>query len=161
MLAGNILELLLFSVPSLLYRAQLRRRGRSRAAASAAVGLRPGRARDYGLALVVLAITAGLGYAALRLIPAGQLSRHGVTVGAAHTATGYLGIALLALAEEMLFRGFIAGMLIRRYGFRAGNLAQAGIFLAPHCLLLLASARLWPILPVQFVAGWLLGWLRT
>ena len=26
--------------------------------------------------------------------------------------------------------------------------------------MLLVDARLWPILPVQFAAGWLLGWLR-
>lgn len=37
---------------------------------------------------------------------------------------------------------------------------QAVGVLAPHLLLLAIDARLWPILPVQFAAGWLLGWLR-
>lgn len=154
MLVGNIIELLLLSTPSFLYRARLRRRGHSPSDASAAVGLRIGPASDYALAAIVLAVTAGLGYASLRLIPVAQLTARGVTVGAAHSLTGYLGIVLLALAEEMLFRGLIAGVLIRRLGFWRGNTLQALIFLAPHALLL-------PILPVQLLAGWLLGWLRN
>lgn len=161
MLVGNIIELLLLSTPSFLYRARLRRRGHSPSDASAAVGLRIGAGSDYALAAIVLAVTAGLGYASLRLIPVAQLTARGVTVGAAHSLTGYLGIALLALAEEMLFRGLIAGVLIRRLGFWRGNTLQALIFLAPHTLLLLISTSLWPILPVQLLAGWLLGWLRN
>jgi uncharacterized protein len=159
-LIGDIIELLLFSAPSFLYRAALRRRGMSPRAASAAIGLRAGRPRDYAAALLVLAVTAGLGYVALKAIPAAELAHRGVTVGAAHTLTGYVGLIVVALAEEMLFRGLIAGVLIRRLGFWSGNALQALIFLAPHCLLLLAGASLWPILPVQLVAGWLLGWLR-
>jgi membrane protease YdiL (CAAX protease family) len=157
MLAGSLLELLLFSVPSLVYWAVLRRRG---AAASAAIGLRWGRPGDYGFAVLIMAVMAGFGAAALRMIPAASLTQRGVSVGAAHTVAGYLGIAVMALAEEMLFRGLLAGVLIRRLGFWWGNTVQALVFFAPHCLLLLASSALWPILPVQFVAGWLLGWLR-
>ncbi len=67
---------------------------------------------------------------------------------------------LLALAEEMFFRGFVAGLLFRRFGFRTGNIIQALIFLSPHLLLLLVSLRLWPLLPLQLIAGWVLGWLR-
>lgn len=69
MLVGNIIELLLFSTPSFLYRARLRRRGHCPGDASAAVGLRIGAGSDYALAAIVLAVTAGLGYASLRLIP--------------------------------------------------------------------------------------------
>jgi uncharacterized protein len=83
-----------------------------------------------------------------------------VTYGQASTAGGYAAVALLAIAEENLFRGFLAGLLFRRYGFAVGNVIQALIFTAPHLLLLLASIRFWPILPAQFVAGWLLGLLR-
>jgi membrane protease YdiL (CAAX protease family) len=161
MLVGNIIELLLLSMPSFLYRARLKRRGLSAADASAAVGLRAGAASDYALAAIVIAVTGGLGLASLALIPRAQLATRGVTVGTAHSLTGYLGIALLALAEEMLFRGLIAGVLIRRLGFWRGNTLQALIFFAPHALLLLVSDSFWPILPVQLVAGWLLGWLRN
>jgi membrane protease YdiL (CAAX protease family) len=35
------------------------------------------------------------------------------------------------------------------------------VVLVPHTALLLVHTRLWPILPVRFAAGWLLGWLRT
>ena len=66
----------------------------------------------------------------------------------------------MALGEEIFFRGLLGGWLIRRFGFRNGNLIQALIFLLPHFLLLLVGLDLWPILAVQFVAGWLLGWLR-
>ena len=48
---------------------------------------------------------------------------------------------------------------MRRLSFRWGNLLQATIFLVPHVALLLLDVRLWPLLPAQFAAGWLLGWL--
>lgn len=62
--------------------------------------------------------------------------------------------------EEMLFRGFLAGLLIRRLGFAGGNAVQAILFLAPHALLLVVSVAFWPLLPAQLIAGWLPGWLR-
>ncbi len=98
-------ELLLFSIPSLIYLAVLGRRSR-------------------------------LGAAEAR-------KRQGLMVG-----------------EEILFRGLIGGVLIRRLGFWVGNTAQAVVFLLPHALLLAVDPRIWPILPVQFLAGWMLGWLR-
>ncbi len=160
MLIGNVLEFVVLSLPSLIYRHLLRRSGHTPAAASAAVGLTAGHRRDYLAAAAVTAITATLGYAALRLIPAAVLARHGVAAGRPTTDGGYIGIVLLAAGEEMLFRGWLAGLLHRRLGFRRGNIVQALIFLAPHTLLLLVSRALWPILPVQLIAGWLQGWLR-
>ncbi len=67
---------------------------------------------------------------------------------------------LRAVGEEVFFRGLLGGVLIRRLGFGWGNLLQAVLFLVPHLALLLADVRLWPVIPVQFVTGWLLGWLR-
>jgi uncharacterized protein len=127
------------------------------------VGWRIGDPRAYGLAIAVAAVLLPITYLALHAIPHGSLgtsSRLHVTYGTASTPEGYLAIALLALAEEILFRGLLAGVLIRRLGFAAGNMLQALIFLAPHLLLLLVSVRFWPLLPVQLAAGWLLGWLR-
>ena len=71
------------------------------------------------------------------------------------------GVILRAVGEEVFFRGLLGGVLVRRFGFARGNLLQSVIFLFPHLPLLLVDARLWPILPVQFATGWLLGWLRT
>lgn len=65
----------------------------------------------------------------------------------------------VTLGEEILFRGFLGGLLMRRVGFALGNVMQASLFLLPHLLLLTVSRDLWPLLPVQFVAGWLFGWL--
>lgn len=158
MIGGAVLERILLSLPSLIYLGVLRRRGAPAAEASAAVGLRPGPALGYAWAAGATAVTAVLAYAALRLIPASALTaRSGVVVSHADSLGGYVGIVLLALAEEMFFRGLLAGLLVRRLGFARGNLVQALVFLAPHCLLLLVSTALWPILPVQLVAGWLLG----
>lgn len=64
-----------------------------------------------------------------------------------------------ALGEEIFFRGFLGGWLIRRFGFFVGNLLQAIVFLLPHLFLLTVSITLWPILIAQFIAGWLYGWL--
>ena len=66
----------------------------------------------------------------------------------------------VALGEEIFFRGLLGGWLVRTLGFALGNSLQAIAFLLPHLLLLLISISLWPILVVQAIAGWLLGWLR-
>jgi len=160
LLIGAVLELLILSLPSLIYRCRLRRHGQSLGSASAAVGLIPGHGRDYLAAAGVAVIGAGLGYAAAKLIPATDIAKHGVAIAHPTSFGGYAAIVLLAAGEEMLFRGWLAGLLIRKLGFARGNALQALIFLAPHTLLLLISPALWPILPAQLIAGWLLGWLR-
>jgi membrane protease YdiL (CAAX protease family) len=71
----------------------------------------------------------------------------------AFVATGF--------AEEILFRGLIAGVLFRRVE-RAwlANVIQGAIFTAPHLLILLlkrdAWRLLWFIFPFSLVLGWLL-----
>ena len=67
----------------------------------------------------------------------------------------------VALGEEMFFRGLLGGWLERRYGFRIGNIVQAGVFLLPHLLLLMVSTSFWLVIVVQFLAGWVLGLLRS
>jgi membrane protease YdiL (CAAX protease family) len=161
---SSVLELLVLSVPSLLYARRLRLRGHSAAQARAAVGWRTGDPQPYGLAVAVAIVLLPLTYVALRVIPSGSVAHSAhlhVNYGQASTFGDYLAILLLAVAEEILFRGFIAGLLFRRYGFATGNVIQAFIFLAPHLLLLLVSTAIWPLLPVQLIAGWLLGLLRS
>ena len=67
----------------------------------------------------------------------------------------------VALGEEIFFRGLMGGWLERRYGFRIGNIVQAGVFLLPHLLLLMVSTSFWLVIVVQFLAGWVLGLLRS
>lgn len=160
-MTSALFELLLFSFPSLIWTRRLRRAGGSRSEALGAVGLRPAAPGEYLLALALVIPLTALGVLLLGVIPSHLL--HGGSrnvVGAPNDLGGYIAIVLLALAEEMLFRGFLAGVLFRRYGFRNGNAVQALIFLAPHTLLLLVNVSFWPILPLQLIAGWALGWLR-
>ena len=155
-------ELILFLIPSTVYflvQGSPKRLGRPRAARR--LGATWGRPRDYVWAAALLLPLAALGYLALLLVPAEVLSNPGVTVARATMVLATLGILLRALGEEVFFRGLLGGILVRRLGFAVGNLLQAVIFLLPHAALLLVDASLWPLLPVQFVAGWLLGWLRT
>ncbi len=151
----------MFAIPSAVYVSRLRRRGRAATEARTEVGWQVGRITSYWWAVAVVAVCLPLTYGALWLVPLDKITRSAnVSVGKATTVDGYLAIVVLAVAEEIFFRGFIAGLFIRKYGFAVGNLLQALVFLAPHLLLLLVSVSLWPILPVQFIAGWLLGVLR-
>lgn len=72
-----------------------------------------------------------------------------------------------SLSEEILFRGFLAQHLIRRFGFPAGNLMQAAIFGLVHGIILtLASANEvsgWFIPLLVFLsgtAGYVIGWIK-
>lgn len=73
-----------------------------------------------------------------------------------------------ALAEEILFRGFVAQRLISRLGFTWGNLVQATIFGLIHLalFLMLAGQTLTPmrsaaLFLVPGLIGWLLGYLKV
>ena len=67
----------------------------------------------------------------------------------------------VTLGEELFFRGLLGGWLERRYGFSKGNIVQALVFLLPHLLLLTVSTSFWLVIAVQFLAGWVLGLLRS
>jgi membrane protease YdiL (CAAX protease family) len=163
----RVLELTVFLIPSVLYllaqhvRVRRGRAGVDRLPAPARLGLTPGTGSGYLWALVLLIPLSILGYLALILIPPDALSTPGVSVAAVSSAGVAVNTALRALGEELFFRGLLGGIFVRRLGFYVGNTLQAVVFLVPHAALLLIDTRLWPILPVQFAAGWLLGWLRT
>ena len=63
-------------------------------------------------------------------------------------------------AEELLFRGLIAGSLSRRLSIAWANILQAFIFLLPHFLILLVAPEMWPILPLVFLGALAFGWVR-
>ena len=70
------------------------------------------------------------------------------------------GVVKTGFAEELLFRGLIAGSLGRRLPLLWANLLQALVFLVPHFLVLLVRSELWVILPIVFAASLFLGWAR-
>ena len=71
----------------------------------------------------------------------------------AFVATGF--------AEEILFRGLIAGVLFRRIERPwLANAIQGAIFTAPHLLILLIKVDAWPLLCLVFLLSLVLGWLR-
>jgi membrane protease YdiL (CAAX protease family) len=70
------------------------------------------------------------------------------------------GLLQTGFAEELLFRGLIAGSLSRRLPFIWANFVQALIFLSPHFLILLVMSEMWPVLPLVFLGALLFGWVR-
>lgn len=114
----------------------------------------------YGWAALLLLPLMLTGWLAIALVPAEVLELPGVSFAQLTSIGATAGVILRAVGEEVFFRGLVGGVLFRRLGFGWGNLAQALIFLVPHLALLLIDARLGPIVPVQFAAGWILGWLR-
>ena len=163
------LQLIVFSIPSLVYIAVRRRRGEKWSEVLGKIGWQGSPPVYFLWAFGVMIIVGGLGWLAFQSVPSVVLQDPNVntsdyagwTVGVASFLLVWLREAIyVALGEEILFRGLLGGWLIRRLGFAIGNTIQAFVFLVPHLLLLLVSLTLWPVIIVQLVAGWLLGWLR-
>ncbi len=70
------------------------------------------------------------------------------------------GVAQTGFAEELLFRGLVAGSLSRRLSLPWADGLQAVVFLLPHLLLLAFAPETWTILPVIFLGALVVGWLR-
>lgn len=70
------------------------------------------------------------------------------------------GVMQTGFAEELLFRGLIAGSLSRRLPLVWANVSQAFIFFLQHLLILLVVPELWPILPLVFAGALVFGWVR-
>ena len=163
-------QLLLFSIPSIIYFIfQIRRREKWKSAVKN-LGLKECKSTFY-LEGVGIAFAAGvLMWLVLRMVPSSVLESPMVSVsvyaGWSLTLWSFM-FALLreafyvALGEEVFFRGMLGGWLVRRFGFMKGNAVQALVFLLPHLLLLLVSLSFWIVVVVQFIAGWTMGWLRS
>jgi len=163
------LQLIVFSIPSLIYIAAHRRRGEKWIETRRKIGWQGSRPIHFLWSLGVTIIAGGLGWLAFQTVPVEVLQDPNINISAYAgwklSVPSFLLVCLreaiyVALGEEIFFRGFLGGWLVRRLGFAIGNTVQAFIFLLPHLLLLLVSLNLWPILAVQLIAGWLLGWLR-
>jgi membrane protease YdiL (CAAX protease family) len=70
------------------------------------------------------------------------------------------GVVQTGFAEELLFRGLIAGSLSRRLALGWANLTQAFIFFLPHLAILYFASELSVILPLVFVGALVFGWVR-
>jgi hypothetical protein len=163
-------QLILFSVPSLIYFISQTRRGEEWRSILRNLGLKECNGAFYLESVGVASAVGALMWLVLRMVPSSVLENPNVSVSAYAGWTlspssfmyALLREALyVALGEEILFRGLLGGHLERRYGFMKGNTIQAFIFLLPHLLLLLVNLSFWAVVTVQFLAGWALGWLRS
>jgi uncharacterized protein len=163
------LQLILLSIPSIVYILAHRRRGAEWRQSFSRVGWIGGPVIWYLWALGVTLILGMLGFFAFQQVPPEILDHPNVAASQYEGLTLSLSAILtilvreafyVALGEEVFFRGFLGGWLFRRFGFQLGNAIQAVVFLLPHLLLLTVSMELLPIIPIQFIAGWMYGWLR-
>ncbi|HLW02442.1 MAG TPA: CPBP family intramembrane glutamic endopeptidase [Ktedonobacterales bacterium] len=162
---------ILFLLPSLISLIVLRTRRQPWGKICSLLGWRLGAPIHYLWALLIFLLTALLAVL-ITLLVVPDLDRHpppGITV----SPYAHLGLSLVslggaflneffftALGEEIFFRGWLGGWLMRRYGFLVGNTLQTLIFLLPHLAILLVEASLWPLLLLPLLGGWLNGWLR-
>jgi membrane protease YdiL (CAAX protease family) len=86
----------------------------------------------------------------------------GVPLTGANLLVAFWNTAVVtALSEEILFRGFLAGLLERRLPLWWANLTQATLFVLPHLLILTVDVRLWPFAVLSpLISGLIFGWLR-
>lgn len=163
------LQLIVLSIPSLVYVAVRWRRGEKWNQVSRKIGWQGCRPVYFLWSLGVMIVAGGLGWLAFQTVPSETVQDPNINISAYAgwrlNATSFLLVWVreaiyVALGEEIFFRGFLGGWLVRWFGFSIGNTIQALIFLLPHLLLLLVSLDLWPIIAIQMIAGWLLGWLR-
>jgi hypothetical protein len=163
------LQLIVLTVPSLVYVVVRRRRGDRWHEVLGKIAWQGSRTVFFLWGLGVVIVVGGLGWLAFQAVPSEVLQDPSINVsdyaGWAFSLSSFLLVWLreaiyVALGEEVFFRGFLGGWLFRRLGFARGNIVQALVFLLPHLLLLLVSRRLWPVILVQLIAGWLLGLLR-
>ncbi len=163
------LQLIIFSVPSLILIGLLRKQDKPWREAFASVGWQGCPPVYFARALGVTAITGFLAWAALQFIPSELLKSENVNLASyAGLSPSWMTLLFIllregiytTLGEEIFFRGWLGGWLVRRFGFGVGNTVQAFVFLLPHLLLLTVGIGFWPIFIPQFAAGWLQGWLR-
>jgi len=162
-------QLILLSVPSIIYVFLKMRRGKEWSHIREELGLTRGDPIYYVRALGVAFVTGVLMLGVMRMVPENVLESPMVSTslyaGMSPSFSSFIGAWIregfyVALGEEVFFRGLLGGWLERRYGFNSGNLIQSIVFLLPHLLLLLVSTSFWVVIFVQFLAGWALGWLR-
>jgi len=162
-------QLLLFSIPSIVYFIIQIRRGEKKGSVLKNLGLSGSNNRFY-MEGILVAIAVGVPmWLVLRMIPSEVFENPMVSISiyeelllslSSFLYALFREVFYVALGEEILFRGLLGGYFERRFGFMKGNTVQVFIFLLPHLLLLYVSVSFSVVVVVQFFAGWIFGWLR-
>lgn len=162
-------QLLLFSIPSIVYFIIQIRRGEKKGSVLKNLGLSGSNNRFY-MEGILVAIAVGVPmWLVLRMIPSEVFENPMVSISiyeelllslSSFLYALFREVFYVALSEEILFRGLLGGYFERRFGFMKGNTVQVFIFLLPHLLLLYVSVSFSVVVVVQFFAGWIFGWLR-
>ena len=162
-------QLLLFSIPSIVYFIIQIKRGEKKGSVLKNLGLSGSNNRFY-MEGILVAIAVGVPmWLVLRMIPSEVFENPMVSISiyeelllslSSFLYALFREVFYVALGEEILFRGLLGGYFERRFGFMKGNTVQVFIFLLPHLLLLYVSVSFSVVVVVQFFAGWIFGWLR-
>lgn len=158
-------------IPSLVYFVVQRRRGESTRDILTVLGLRGSEWRYVLLGVlggvlipVLFRVLSSLGVVSIDY--GTSMSGLADYRGLPRTATTFVLVLLLegigtALGEELLFRGLLAGVLMKRLGPWWGNVAQATLFGLVHLVVLFTAPR-YAVLAflLSFAAGLFMGWLR-
>ncbi|MDO5075746.1 CPBP family intramembrane glutamic endopeptidase [Corynebacterium sp.] len=151
-----MVELLLFSIPTIAYLAWHRNSLRE---AARVMGFARPRPKDLTLAVITALVLAALSWPIIRLIPPEVLSSPNIALPTI-TALSLVSTAARAAGEEILFRGFLQGLLGQRLGALPTIAIVSALFLLPHVPLLLVSWSLVGLVALQFVAGVGMCYLR-
>lgn len=161
-------QLVLYSIPCVIYAIVQRLRGRAWSHIASNLGLRGSRPVYYGWAVVFFVVLGLFSWIMIPVFFPGYFDSPGIA------ASQYAGVELgiltvlyaffresvyVAFGEELFFRGLVGGWLMRHLGFWLGNALQSLVFLVPHLFVLSGGLNLWPLLLAPLISGWLNGWL--
>ncbi|GAA1475393.1 CPBP family intramembrane metalloprotease [Corynebacterium felinum] len=154
-----MIEFVIWVIPSFIY-AFVQKRKREWESILHSLGATWGDKKSHAIGLGIFLLVCVLSAIVFQLMPEDVFGSLGDSFTRVTSIGAGIVIALRAFGEEVFFRGFLGGFLMRRLGFLAGNTLQAVIFLLPHLSLLILNTGLCPIVVLQFFLGWVLGWLR-
>ena len=160
---------IILSTPVIIYYFNRKRKGYSKDEIFENLGLTLSKLKYYGWGLLIALTSIGLNFIIIKFVTPGIFENKNLGNNIYHNWTFGIGTLLLAFireliyvtfGEEIFFRGFLAGILIRKFDFKVGNLLQALIFLLPHLSLLLISSSFLLLLIIVAITGWIIGLLR-
>jgi membrane protease YdiL (CAAX protease family) len=150
-----LLRALVWLVPAILYLARFDPRPRGIALGITPLADRRGLARGVTVAAVYLVLVAALSYATAP--HQGDAGRFGAWM----FSLPALWMVLVSVLEELLWRGFLLGQLVRFLGARQAQLLVAGLFAAMHLPGWVTAGGLQagfiPMVVMLFVLGLVLG----
>ncbi|QOR35056.1 CPBP family intramembrane metalloprotease [Clostridium sp. 'deep sea'] len=123
--------------------------------------------QKYALVFIALILFSLIFVMLVKYSP--SLNQNSATTNIEGTGVIYIIAALLfsfvktALAEEILFRGFIAKRMISRFGFKLGNIIQCFIFGVLHGILFYKLVGLITAILITLlisVSAWFSGWIN-